>query len=512
MTTIIKDAADMFIEFKPSGDHLNGYVREAKRQPGSGKRNMAILKLGRVLDKERGIFFSKERGIYTYTIEAGPTEATDEILAEFSEHLNHAKTEIILRFGFSYIFDQAMKKIGLKNILQETFEEDFDSVISIVMSRIEYGVANQHIESYVKSSYAALLYPQARLASQQISNLYSRIGEEEVHRKFSSLYLPFLHKLSGQERHAVLIDSTGLANCINIPLTAVNVHYGAKNNEIRLIYIVDKALKLPIFFRYVPGNIVDVSTLDHTIKEMKMNGINIDECILDAGYLSIGGIKDLNNSKIQFIMRLKPNLKVYKELLTEHIPNLMTREFRVKFNERTLYVKKVETQIEDNNVYAYVCIDLNEFTKDLKVLEDVDPKQDGLTDSEYEQERLKCGVFMLLSSKSLDTNDVIPFYYSRQIVEQVFDTAKNYANLLPIRCHSVETFRGHLLISFITTAAITLLNQKLADYGNIHDAKAGLVNLFCKTYGNTVLVCEPDKRSKKIAEVLGLTIPKVISP
>ncbi len=39
------------------------------------KRNLYIGNLGIVLDKEQGVFKSKERGIYSYTLDGGYTDA-----------------------------------------------------------------------------------------------------------------------------------------------------------------------------------------------------------------------------------------------------------------------------------------------------------------------------------------------------------------------------------------------------------------------------------------------------
>ena len=59
----------------------------------------------------------------------------------------------------------------------------------------------------------------------------------------------------------VLVDSTGLPNDIQIPITAVDNHNHVISNEARLILVVDRKSGLPLYFRYVAGNIVDGSTL-----------------------------------------------------------------------------------------------------------------------------------------------------------------------------------------------------------------------------------------------------------
>ena len=45
---------------------------------------------------------------------------------------------------------------------------------------------------------------------------------------------------------------------------------------------------------------------------------------------------------------------------------------------------------------------------------------------------------------------ILPTYYTRQQIEQIFDISKNYADRLPLRVQNEDTFRGHLLLTFIS--------------------------------------------------------------
>lgn len=59
------------------------------------------------------------------------------------------------------------------------------------------------------------------------------------------------------------------------------------------------------------------------------------------------------------------------------------------------------------------------------------------------------GIFILISSKEIDLNDIMDAYYTRQTVEQVFGVSKSDLDLLPIRCHSNATIRGYLFLQFL---------------------------------------------------------------
>jgi transposase len=61
---------------------------------------------------------------------------------------------------------------------------------------------------------------------------------------------------------------------------------------------------------------------------------------------------------------------------------------------------------------------------------------------------MRYGIFILVTSLNLDVKDVLPCYYDRQVIEQVFDYMKGSIGLIPLRCHNEDTLAGHLFISF----------------------------------------------------------------
>jgi len=109
-------------------------------------------------------------------------------------------------------------------------------------------------------------------------------------------------------------------------------------------------------------------------------------------------------------------------------------------------------------------------------------------------------------------------YYTRQAIEQVFDFSKNYANLLPVRDHTEESFRGHLFVSFMSTLAIMTIDRLLREAHprsskpkyNFLQLRSSLRQVKCDVYDDDsiVLPIEPDKKSRAIAENLKVVLPK----
>jgi len=471
---------------------------ESKRVNGK-KVDVPVLYLGRLIDREKSIYRNRERGTFVYNIEDKVIEATQPIIKE----------NLILDFGDSYILDELLTRTGFKDIMTSVFRFDKDTVMSMLFYRVLCGGASRYAQTYWEGSYTRLLYPKALVESQRVSEFYQRIGDESYHREFFKAYIAHIRPEVGS---GVLVDSTGLPNDIHMPITAVNNHNGVISNESRLILVVDRRSGLPLYFRYVAGNIVDVSTLVSTLAELDCSGIDIDYAIVDAGYYSEKNIRELQEAMISFITRLKPNLKIYKALVTDHFKDIGKAKYLVKYQSRFLHIKPVEIPLFGRTGYAYICQD-----DDLKHIQEKGYYMDVYDEEDITAEAMddavnKLGIFILISSESILPRDLLPLYYTRQTVEQVFDIGKNNVDLIPLRVHSEEAFRGHLLMSFIASYVYILVNR----YFTKSDKCAigvfrTMRNQKCKVYDETVVPQEPNKAMNDIYETLRIQAQSVIA-
>ena len=107
--------------------------------------------------------------------------------------------------------------------------------------------------------------------------------------------------------------------------------------------------------------------------------------------------------------------------------------------------------------------------------------------------------------RRLAAADILPTYYARQQIEQVFDLGKNYALMLPLRVRSEEALRGHLLLTFAATAVFRLLQERLE--GSPYNPQSlfqNLCNQKCKVYDTQVIPQEPAKKAHDAYKLLGI--------
>jgi hypothetical protein len=473
------------------------YAKICKSERVDGKVKTTQVSLGRVIDKDAGIYKNRRLGVFTYDIDTDTYGSPDPSAVIPVIKRKNAAEKLVLDFGDAFFVDQYITRIGLGPAIGAMKYGNQDSVRALLLYYVLCNMANYNAIEWLNGSYARVLYPKANLESQRISDLLSSIGEESSYRAFFHEYSRLLaHREGGVD---VLIDSTGLPNSIHFPLTAVSNHNGQVSNEVRLIYVVQQGTNLPLYFRYVAGNIVDVSTLTKTILELKALNIDTRHAILDAGYVTDENAKEMFEAGISFVTRLRENRRLYKEIVTEHLPSLRSEENFVSYNARYAYIKRVDCEmIPGYNAYAYLGLDLSMSSLESSKLF-MRASRDHMRDIDVHRAMSTHGVFVLISTRPIAKDKILPLYYTRQQIEQVFDICKNNTNLLPLRVQSEETLRGHLLLAFAAAVICKKLQEDLKDTEYTpENALLSLRNHKCKVFEDHVLTLEAAKRANDI--------------
>ncbi len=467
--------------------------------------------LGRVIDKEKNIFRSRALGVYQYDIDndfydKNPDWSGSKVPVEYHEPQSGNKEQLILDFGDTFMVDAFIHNNGLDGIIDKCNVRNKDTLYSMICYYILSNTANCHAKTWWEGNFARICYPSAALESQRISEILTELGSEDSYRSFFGAYIPYISDTADGEN--ILIDSTGLPNNIHFPLTAISNHNGDISNEVRLIYVTQQSTGLPIYFRYCPGNVIDVSTLTRTIHELKNHGINTKFSILDAGYYTKDNIRALYRNKISFVSRLPEKLSLYRELIDEHLDSLESRENLIRYNGRFIYIKRVECNVVDDlSGYAYIGLDISRKQNEDKKLFLKADDQNMSNDEVFDKIR-RHGLFVILSSRKMSTDKILPLYYTRQQIEQIFDIGKNYASMLPLRVQNEDTFRGHLLLTFISCIILKMIQDKLkpTKYNPI-SMFMNLRNQKCRIYMKELVTTEATKIMNDCYKLFKITCP-----
>ena len=466
----------MAVRYKRFGKQDYAYRIWNEKNPETGQWIQRSQYLGVVVDKEKGVY-------------------------EKRRHRNEKQEQYILDYGDSYCLNSIIEQLPIFGVLKSVFGNLFDTLMALVFHRVTGGLAMRYAENWYDGNYVSRLFPNANITSQNISKFLSFLGEESIQRAFFAEYIPLVQK----NESGVVIDSTGLPNQINMAVTHWGHHNGGIAFETRLILAIDRESELPLFYRYVAGNIGDVSTLANTIAEMKKSGISTSSALVDAGYFSEPNLKMLFAATIAFLIRMPSNRIIYKNIIARNT-DVENPQYAVKYDQRGLFVKEIEIEIYGYKAFAYLV--LNPERRGHEIAKIIAKMEDDGSDID-KTDFSNCGKMILLSSQKLDAHEVVPLYYTRQIAERMFGIAKEDLNILPLRTHSEPNFKGFMLLVFISLIISCALKSQLGPKIPIEQLVSTLKTLKCKVFHDSIIPCEVTKKQRLILEALNVLVPKV---
>jgi hypothetical protein len=122
----------------------------------------------------------------------------------------------------------------------------------------------------------------------------------------------------------------------------------------------------------------------------------------------------------------------------QHLNTLRVEENFISYNGRYAYIKRIECElIPGYRAYAYLGLDLAMSSiESSKLFACAD--RDHLRDADVHKAMHAHGVFILISTRPIAKEKILPLYYTRQQIEQVCDLCINNTKLLPIRVQTEE--------------------------------------------------------------------------
>ena len=447
-------------------------------------------------------YWDKEAKKYRKTtVYMGPcvNEETREYAPKKSSVVKTSTNREIVNFGDTNILHRCLQNSKLNKAIEAILPDSIDTLKVLLFHKIIDGGASKSVSNWYDGNIAKVFFPNARVDSQRISEFLASLGNENVQRQFFKSYMSEIADISGD----VVIDSTGLENEANLPIT----EYSGKSeqNEARMIMVIDRVTHMPLYFRLVAGNIVDVSTLTTTFSLMKNFGVEPAFAVMDAGYYSSDNVKSLCKSKISFLSRLPAGRKLYSQMIEQTSQTLENPENIVVYNKRSLYIQKVKVDLYGYVGYAYICCDIKQKGVKLdKFLRDA--KDDNLTNDEIKAKIPFIGKFILVSNKELKPEELLPLYYTRQVAETTFGFAKTKLNLLPLRVHNLQTLKGYTFLSYVALLLSLEIQNKLKEVCTLQETLGVGHNQFCEIFDREFISLEPNRRLKEIYGMLGVMV------
>jgi hypothetical protein len=412
---------------------------------------------------------------------------------------------LILDFGDGYFLHEFITQNSLFPIFQKHLFSKYPQLLALIIYRLSTGSAMYNFENWLEGNYLKCVFKDINLSSQRISDLLEELSDEALLRDFS---LEYIKAIGGSER-AIIIDATCMPSAINIDFNAWGHHGAGIDKQFKILCVVDQPTKLPIFYRFLPGNITDVSTLKATILELTKMGVTSSFAMLDARYFSQDNICDLYENKIDFLTRLPTSRVNFKNIVTNHIADLESLKYAHVIEGRTAFIKEQQITLFSHKVHAYVILDPDKKAQDLKSLTQKYCKNKDNRDEKKDKIALaSCGIFILISSKHIKCEEVLSSYHLRGAVEQIFSFAKSDLNLLPIRHHNDKTVRGYLFLQFLLLILFIQIRAKISHKYTVEQALMILRKLKCKVFEDQIIPQELSRQQKEILRFYDILVPK----
>ena len=410
----------------------------------------------------------------------------------------------IVDFGDCYAINEMGKTIGLQQVISDSFGDLADSALNLACFQIIEGTAMQSMEDWYEGNIASTLFKKAKVTSQDTSRVIHKLGNPALQKQFFKHYIARFFP----EKTGLLIDSTALPSAINCSINAYGHTADGIKENITALMLVEKTTKLPIYFRAVGGDIADISTLKTTIAEISELGLKTESAILDAGFCSKENLQFMCSQELDFVTRLPKSHNIFFDLVdelkvTESIATL------VKYGDRIVFIESKETTVYDNKMFVHVILDPNKKAKDMQMAmkNTIDDIQTTEQASEIDKKLKYSGLLILLSKTKIEKEEILPTYYTRQAIEQIFGFAKSNNNLLPLRVHSEKSINGYLMLVFLSLILFISMREKLKSAMTMDQALIRLRGLKAKIYENHIIVQEPNRKVKDIAKRLNIILP-----
>ena len=503
--------------FVPSSDGVHGSACVSWRE---GKKTLRdYLYLGTVLDRERGIFQIDKRGVYTFSFPCGDIGTPPDDFTVPETPAASGLPRCSFDFGDAFLLNAFLHRTGLMDVVDTLLPlaGGRDTLHALVLFYSLSRLANDHADAWFQGSAARLLHPHASLDGRRISELLDRLGQPEVVKAFHEAHLHFVLTHCSPDK-SVLVDSTALPNSIDIPLTQLCSHGGDACEQIRLIMVAQRKSGYPMFYKAVSGNTPDMTTLRHIVDHLAGMGVDITSCIVDGGYYTFSNIDmfydENHNLKVPFLTRVKSNDKEFKKLIEEELPTIRDDKNIVRYGGRAAYIIKKKVYVgknKDNPANIYLGLDLiREGDEIEKYLKKNANKEIDL--SELHEFLSSRGLFCLMSGDDLPCSRILPEYYQRQSVEQLFDYLKNYTKIQPIRNWKESTVQGHMLLSYVACCACKLMQSRLEAAGLPFGPRLELMRVQkCTRYKKRIVIDVPQKPARETYKALGIDCPGSIA-
>lgn len=403
---------------------------------------------------------------------------------------------------------------ALKTVFSK--DTDYERVLSHLIHGVLKDGSRIGCDDFITKSFASYLFSNVPVSTLRTDiRFFSMVGDDKGKTAFFKSFVSLMKKKDQKFGSGCYVGSTPLPNDINDnPFNALCCH-GVGSSEVmnRLVLVLDEESGLPVWFDFIPGNVLDLDTIMPIINDVSDTlGIEIDSLVLDAGYVSEDLISAFHISTGKTIIGRMPNRRgyPYKALYRELKGEISKGQYEFVRKGHAYFGRQKEIELFGHNEYAYVYVDrCNALKRYSDFLMNHEDECEEMKDRDKDWLLVKYSYFVLISNIDTTPADLLSRYFGRTDIEMIFKASKEYLDLLPLSKWTDLTVRGKILHDIINTIVLLLMRKEIKDSALSTTTVFGRTrSLMCVRNNNGVVTVEtPNKQVKQCYKLLGMNVP-----
>lgn len=397
--------------------------------------------------------------------------------------------------GPKLLLDKVNEEIGLEKVLKNCFPTDYRQIMTMAHYLVSRGGALSHCDRW-SSNHANPL--DETLATQRITEILGRITEDGMQTFFDKWTRKVL------EKDYLCYDITSISSYseLNEYIKAGYNRDGEKLRQVNLAMLFGQKSRLPVYYRRLPGNITDVSTLRNFLRTFKFLELPKLHLVMDKGFYSQANVDALFEAKDKFTLAVPNRAKWVRDAIDEVRDIIQNPDGYRKLEGEILYTRTKLMSWGENKRRCYLHLyynsraaaeEVDSFTEELIALKEelesgclvagheeayktfftiketpIRGRKVSFNDEEIQKHRNRyAGFYAILTNDIKDPVQTLIVYRDKDAVEKSFDDLKNQLDMKRLRVHGSGTMSGRFFVQFIALIYMSALRQRMRESGLI---------------------------------------------
>lgn len=348
------------------------------------------------------------------------------------QHESHVR-----HYGAVEMFRQLGSDIG--QCLKDSFPDIYRQVEVYALLRLVFSSTGKSMKYDYEHSWLCDVYPDIGACPSSVKRMLEKLSmRQDAMENFMRGFC--------QKGHKLIFDGTSIM--CSTSDSCVTKGYNSKgqyHDQHRLLYVFDRTSRAPVFYRVLPGRMVDKAAFIEAIRECGCRDAII---IADKGFYSKVNLSYLMEKNLRFILPLQDNTTLIPQSFDAQDGDGRF-DGRFTYKGRNIWYNVLPTGDRGNRIFIYQDdFRKAEFNSLFTEKQEKEYGETPLTDKGILSNRRR-GIFAFVSNLEENAKEVYLDYKERWEIENCFDYMKNSVSKKPLYAHDNETIDAQCFINHV---------------------------------------------------------------